>query len=203
MKLGYDKKEIEFMVEDSRLLGVLLPNEVDIDLTDEAEVIRALDNPIGSPTIDKIVKKGQKVCIITSDITRPMPSSVALPPLLERLNQAGIPDSDIFVVFSLGSHREHTIEEMIYLVGESVYNRVRCIDSDVKKCAHIGYTSYGTCVDVFDEVVNADVIICMGNIEYHYFAGYSGGAKAIMPGVSTNEAIKQNHSIMVHQDSYA
>lgn len=203
MKLGYDKKEIEFMVEDSRLLGVLLPNEVDIDLTDEAEVIRALDNPIGSPTIDKIVKKGQKVCIITSDITRPMPSSVALPPLLERLNQAGIPDSDIFVVFSLGSHREHTIEEMIYLVGESVYNRVRCIDSDVKKCAHIGYTSYGTCVDVFDEVVNADVIICMGNIEYHYFAGYSGGAKAIMPGVSTNEAIKQNHSMMVHQDAYA
>lgn len=203
MLLGFDKQQIEFNVAKDRMLAELLPNEVEIKLTGVDEVIRALDNPIGSNKVENLVKPGDKVCIITSDITRPMPSKICLPPLLERLNKAGIPDKDILIVFGLGSHRNHTKDEIIYLVGQEVYDRIECIDSNPDCCKRIGVTSSGTHVDIFDRVVDSDFIICMGNIEYHYFAGYSGGAKAIMPGVSTREAIRQNHKMMVDKEAYA
>lgn len=203
MLLNYDTKNIELNVDNDRLIKVLLPNEVSVSLNGIDEVERALDNPIGADKLENLVKAGNKVCIITSDITRPMPSKICLPPVIDRLNKAGIKDEDILVVFALGSHRPHTKEEMIYLVGEEVFNRIECVDSNPDKCIRIGTTSNGTVVDIFDRVVNSDFIICMGNIEYHYFAGYSGGAKAIMPGVSTKEAIRQNHRMMVDIEAYA
>ena len=203
MILNYDKKQFEINVSKNRLIKELLPNEVKVGLTGREEVERALDNPIGSKRIEELVKKGQKVCIITSDITRPMPSKICLPPLVERLNRAGVPNEDILVVFALGSHRPHTETEMRYLVGDAIYESIECVDSNPDKCVRVGVTSSGTVVDIFDRVVNSDFIICMGNIEYHYFAGYSGGAKAIMPGVSTKEAIRQNHKMMVEPTAYA
>lgn len=203
MELGYDKRSISLTVEQNRLLGELLPNSVTVGLMGAEEVERALDNPIGAPRIEELVKPGMRVCIITSDITRPMPTAIALPPLVARLNAAGVKDEDITVVFALGSHRNHTEEEKRYLVGDELYGRLECIDSDPEDCVRIGVTSAGTTVDIFRRVVEADFRICMGNIEYHYFAGYSGGAKAIMPGVSTKEAIRQNHRMMVMPEAHA
>ena len=203
MKLHYDKELLNFEVEEHRLIAELLPNEVEVTSEGVDEVKRALHCPIGTETLGKLVKIGDRVCIITSDITRPMPSKICLPPLLDELNAAGIPDKDIFIVFALGSHRNHTEDEMRYLVGDEVFERIECIDSNPDSCKRIGVTSSGTVVDIFDRVVDADFIICMGNIEYHYFAGYSGGAKAIMPGVSTREAIRQNHKMMVDPAAYA
>ena len=107
------------------------------------------------------------------------------------------------MVFALGSHRKHTEEEMRYLTGDDIYEKVRCIDSDADRCRMLGTTSRGTPVEIFDEVADADRIICLGNIEYHYFAGYSGGAKAVMPGVSTRAAIQANHSAMVRDEARA
>ena len=196
MLLGYDHKQIEFLVREDRLLGVLEPNHVNIQSKGEDEIKRALKCPIGTPTLKEMVKPGMKVSIITSDISRPCPSSVILPPIIDELNAAGIKDSDIVIVFALGSHRHHTEEEKMHLVGEPFYKRIECIDSDANDCIHLGKTKHGTDVDIFSRVVNSDFVICCGNIEYHYFAGYSGGAKAIMPGVSTPLAIQQNHSMM-------
>ena len=203
MQLRYDKEIVNFEVSNSRLIRELLPNPVDVDSIGVDEVRRALLNPIGSKKLSELVKAGEKICIITSDITRPMPSKVCLPPLLDELNQSGVKDSDILIVFALGSHRNHAEEEMRYLVGDEVYDRIECVDSNPDRCKRIGVTSKGTVVDIFDRVVDSDFIICMGNIEYHYFAGYSGGAKAIMPGVSTKEAIRQNHKMMVDPSAYA
>ena len=186
MKLGYDRTEIEFTTGSGRLKGVLLPNAVEVSLTGEAEVCRALDAPIGAKRIEELVKPGQKVCIVTSDITRPMPSYIALPPLIERLNGAGIPDKDILIVFGLGSHRAHTEEEKLRLVGDAVYDRIECADSDPDDCKYIGTTSRGTRVDIYSRVADS-----------------SGGAKAIMPGVSTREAIRANHSMMVMDEARA
>jgi nickel-dependent lactate racemase len=132
-----------------------------------------------------------------------MPSKIVLTVLVEELNNCGIKDEDITVVFALGNHRSHTEEEKKYLVGDDIYSRYRCIDSDQNQMTYLGTTSFGTPVFVFNEVVKADRVICLGNIEYHYFAGYSGGAKAIMPGVSTASAIQANHSRMVEDSSKA
>lgn len=202
-KLGFGKQQISFDINPDNLLGVLKPNEVEVELTGEAEVRRALSAPIGSAPLSQLVKAGEKVAIITSDITRPMPSKIVLPPLLEELYAAGVKAEDITVVFALGSHRKHTEDEMKYLLGEEVYKQVSCIDLDVNDCVHLGTTSRGTPVDIFRPVAEADRRICLGNIEYHYFAGYSGGAKAIMPGVSTRDAIQSNHSMMVLDEAKA
>lgn len=196
-KYGYGKECREFEIDDKNIIAELGQNKVEIDLTGVDEVRHALQNPIGIGKLSTLVKAGEKIAIITSDITRPMPSKLVLPPLVEELLEAGIAYEDITVVFALGSHRKHTEEEKKYLVGEEIYSKIRCIDSDVKKCKMLGTTTRGTPVEIFDEVANADRRICLGNIEFHYFAGYSGGAKAIMPGVSTRAAIQANHSAMV------
>ncbi|MCH5138646.1 nickel-dependent lactate racemase, partial [Clostridiaceae bacterium UIB06] len=141
--------------------------------------------------------------IVTSDITRPMPSKIVLPVVIEELNNTGVKDDDITIVFALGSHRAHTEEEKKYLVGEEVFSRIKCIDSSSTEFVHLGMTANGTPVDINKVVAQADRRICLGNIEYHYFAGYSGGAKAIMPGVSTRASIQANHSRMVEEEAKA
>ena len=195
--LGFGSCTQKLNVPDENLICVLMPNTVQQGLTGEAEVSRALENPIGTPRIGQIVRPGETVAIVTSDMTRPLPSYKVLPLLVEELLQAGIRRQDITVVFGLGSHRKQTVEEQKKLVGEQVFAQIKCIDGDDSDCVHYGYTSRGTPVDIVRAVAEADHRICLGNIEYHYFAGYSGGAKAIMPGVSTRDAIQHNHSRMV------
>jgi len=202
-RYGFGKEFKEFEINDGNVLAELSQNSVETELTGRDEVVRALKNPIGAGKLSTIVKPGEKVAIITSDITRPMPGKTVLPPLLDELSAAGVRDEDITVVFALGSHRKHTDDEKKYLVGEYVFNRIRCVDSDPARCVMLGTTSRGTPVEIFDVVADTDRVICLGNIEYHYFAGYSGGAKAIMPGVSTRAAIQANHSAMVKEEAKA
>ncbi len=203
VELPYGKGKACLELDEKNILAVLLPNEVSPGLTGAEEVKRALRHPIGARPLTETVQKGERICIITSDITRPIPSSVVLPPLLQELFSAGVEPSDVCIVFSLGSHRKHTEAEMRKLVGNEVFETVRCMDHDPKRFIHLGVTKRGTPVDIFEEVVKADRRICLGNIEYHYFAGYSGGAKAIMPGVSTRAAIQANHSRMVEASAMA
>ncbi len=203
IELGIGSGTQEVQIPDENVLAVLTPNEVSVDLMGEEEVRRALANPIGSPALREIVKPGEKIAIITSDITRPMPTYVVMPALLDELYAAGVKAEDITLVFALGSHRAHTEEEKKKLAGERAYQEIRCIDGDPSDCVHMGETAHGTPVDIVRVVAEADRRICLGNIEYHYFAGYSGGAKAIMPGVSTREAIQANHSMMVDSQAIA
>ena len=180
-KIGTQTQPLE--IPGTSLLAVLEPNEIANTLTGEAAVQDALRHPIGTPTLRKILHPGETVAIVTSDITRPMPTWAVMPVLL---------------VFALGSHRNHSDEEKRRLAGERAWSEISCVDSNINDCVHIGVTNRGTPVDIDRRVVNADRRICLGNIEYHYFAGYSGGAKAIMPGVSTRAAIQANHSQMVN-----
>jgi nickel-dependent lactate racemase len=203
LEIGFGTAPQTVDVPDGNLIGVLTPNEVLITETGESAVKKALCSPIGTKRLTSIVSAGEKVVIITSDLTRPVPSYKILPAILDELEKAGVVAKDITVVFALGSHRRHTPDEMKKLVGEDVYNRVRCIDGDPEDYLHMGTTKLGTPVDICRIVAEADKRIAIGNIEYHYFAGYSGGAKAIMPGVSTRAAIQNNHSRMVLPEAAA
>ena len=198
-EMGYGKKKIKFSIPTKNVLTCVRQNEISAD--NSADIVaEAIKNPIGSPRLADIVSVGEKIAIITSDITRPMPSKKVLPSLLEELKEIGVKDEDITIVFALGCHRKHTEDEMKYLVGDDVFARIKCVDGDMDDCINKGKTSFGTPIDVARPVADADRVICLGNIEYHYFAGYSGGAKAVMPGVSSRAAIQSNHSQMV-QDS--
>lgn len=202
LDFGYGKGVQSVDLPDQNLIANLTANPMEHPRHGVDAVAYALNHPIGSGKLSESVHPGQTVAIITSDISRPMPTWDVLPSVLAELYSAGIAKEDITLVFALGSHRKHTVEEMRHLAG-SCYDEIRCVDSDPEDCVHLGTTSRGTPVDITRVVAEADVRICLGNIEFHYFAGYSGGAKAIMPGVSTPNAIQSNHRMMVSQDACA
>lgn len=201
--IKYYKDLVSFQIPDENVLGEILPNTCPSVESEEKEVKRALSEPFDSPLLSDVVRPGEKVVIITSDITRPVPSRIIIPCLLDELRKAGVENKDITVVFGLGSHRKQTEEEQKNLVGEEVYRQVRCIDSNPDDCVHLGTCKNGTPVDIFRTVAEADRRILVGNVEYHYFAGYSGGMKAIMPGVSSKEAIQANHKNMIRPGAFA
>ena len=117
LELGFGPGVQTVSVPDENILGILAPNAVTVDLTGEAEVKRALEAPIGSPRLKDMVKPGEKIAIITSDITRPCPSYKMLPALLDELYAGGVAKEDITLVFALGSHRKHTDAEKLKLAG--------------------------------------------------------------------------------------
>ena len=197
LQFGFGTGIQEVDVPEKNLIGELHANPVPAGLTGAAEAARALAEPIGTLRLRQIVRPGETVAIVTSDITRPMPTALVMPLLLDELYAGGIRPEDITLVFALGSHRKQTDEEKRKLAGERAWAEIRCVDSDPADCISYGTTSFGTPVDITRCVAEADRRICLGNIEYHYFAGYSGGYKAIMPGVSTRDAIQANHSRMV------
>lgn len=202
IRLPYGKETVEISLPARNLLGVLEGNftEENIDYNSQLEEInRALINPIASPRLSELVSPGQKTVIMVSDITRPSPTALLLVPLVEELRSAGIRDEDIKIIFGLGIHRAHTREEQKSLIGEDLFNRIQAVDSCTEEYINIGHTSRGTPVNMCRSVVDAQVRICTGNIEYHYFAGYSGGAKALFPGAANYETIKGNHSLQLHE----
>ncbi len=155
----------------------------------------AIDFPVGSRSLKEQVIIGDKISIIVSDITRPVPTAKILPTLIEELHAYGIPAEDICIVFALGIHRRMTEEEKIKVIGLAIFSAYKNIEPE--HITYIGETSRGTPIEVCKEVAESDFIILTGNIEFHYFAGYSGGYKALMPGVSTKAAIQNNHKMML------
>lgn len=156
LNFGYGKTEQIVNVPDKNLLGVLTANEMEHKRSGVEAVEYALKNPIGAPTLRKAVKAGQKIAIIASDISRPVPSYEILPSILDELFTAGCKAEDITVVFALGSHRNHTEEEMRRLAGDKVFDTIRCVDSDPSDCIHMGTTDAGTPVDITRIVAEAD-----------------------------------------------
>lgn len=195
--LKYGKSSVKLRLPEAGMDVVLLEPACSAPSGDERQMLRAaLASPIQSSRLSDIVSSGQRVAVVTSDITRPCPSARLLPPLLDELARGGVRDQDITIVFGLGSHRPHTADERARLAGAEIYRRVQCIDSDPAAVELIGHTRRGTPVAIFRPVLNADVRVCLGAIDYHYFVGYSGGFKAIIPGVCGTETIQSNHRMM-------
>ncbi len=157
----------------------------------------ALENPIGTPRLRDFVHAGEQIAIAIPDITRPCPTADLLPPLLAELACAGVRERDMLLVSGLGSHRAQTDAERAELVGADVYRRIRCVDGDRNEVTRVGVTSRGTPVEVYTPLVQADRRIGVGVLEYHYFAGFSGGYKAIVPGCGSTAMVTANHSHMV------
>lgn len=200
-KLKYGKEELRLSIPTKNISDVLKPKDSTCIDNPLQEISLSLQTPIGTPALFELAKGKKNVVILCSDITRPAPSHLIVPPILDELNSAGVQDENITIVFALGSHRPHTEEEKIKLVGQNVYNRVKCIDHDPKQCIYLGQSSYNTPIWVFEPVVNSDFIIATGNLEFHYIAGYSGGHKALMPGVCNKETIQANHVMMLDPET--
>ena len=201
--LAYGRGSQEIVVGGDNRAIVLEPKPSSGN-ADVATIVReAINNPIGTSRLCELAAPGKRIAIIVSDITRPCPTSTLLPFVLEELSCAGVSNEDIMIVFGVGSHRKHTEEEKKALVGPEIYREFRCVDSDVTKVAYLGETRRGTPVEVFVPVAQANLKIVLGNFEFHYFVGYSGGVKGAIPGVASLRTIQANHSLMVEPNAVA
>ena len=203
LHIPYGDSELPFEPADGSSVRVITPDSDAGDgatppssAEEQAEVRRALAEPIGAPRLSELAASASSAAIVVSDVTRPCPSHKFLPALLDELH--AVPPERISILFALGGHRAHTSDEQVRLVGEQVVSRgVRLVDLDAAHCVPVGTTSRGTRLEVFKPYLDADLRICTGNIEYHYFAGFSGGAKAVVPGLCSYAAIRDNHSMML------
>lgn len=158
-------------------------------------VSAALNNPIGTPPLAGIINKGDKVVIVTSDITRYSASEVYLPLVVDELNRCGTPDADISIVIALGIHRRQTAEEHRKILG-SLYGRIAVYDHDCDdpdQLVDLGITDGGIPVQINRRVMAADRVIVTGTIGFHYFAGFGGGRKGLVPGVASRQTCMASH----------
>ena len=202
--LPYGKTEVCVRVPTRNFLGSIEPKEKEGVPDAVLEIKRALNEPIGSKRLDEIVKPEDKVAIVVDDATRPAPSHLMVPPLLEELNNAGVKDENITIIFACGTHKAVTHEETVKLLGEAVLNRVKTVSHDCKasNLVYVGETrKHGTKVYLNHVFAEADVKILTGDIGFHYYAGYGGGRKSVLPGVSGEETIKHNHAMLLHPNA--
>lgn len=201
--IPYGKNEIKLNIPDKNILDIVESGSQIININEDKIIADALENLTKSKKLSEISYGKKSAAVLVSDITRPCPSYKFLPYIVNELKAGGINSSNIKVIFGIGIHRKHTDEEKIKLAGDYVYKNAQLIDSDPFRCKLIGKTSYDTPVEVFEEALDTDILIATGNIEYHYFAGYSGGAKAVMPGICSHNSISANHSMMLDDKAVA
>ncbi|WP_312521878.1 nickel-dependent lactate racemase [Anaerospora sp.] len=202
--LKYGEGKIKFALDSAQIAGELkIKERIPLENPEQA-ILEAIRNPIDTKPLGQIVKPGETVVFIVNDPTRVANSHIFMPILLDELNRAGIPDKDMYIVFALGTHRPMTEEEIIHEVGPAVASRVRTYNSDCRdgsQYKYFGTTSRGTPVSFNKLVVEADHIVCTGSVVHHFFAGFGGGRKAMLPGVAYYETIRKNHSMMFEPDA--
>ncbi|MHB1337166.1 MAG: nickel-dependent malate racemase, LarAH6 family [Candidatus Humimicrobiaceae bacterium] len=204
IKISYGKGNIELEIPDKNIQDIIHGGKnIGLNLDENTIIKQALNNPIKSDRLHEIAQGKKSACIVASDITRPCPSYKFLPQLVEELNKGGVENQNIKILLGLGIHRKHTDDEKRKLVGDFIYEHIRIEDSDTSKAKLVGHTSAGTPVEVYKGALECELLIATGNIEYHYFAGYSGGAKAVMPGICSRNSIQFNHKMMLDERAVA
>lgn len=194
--LPYGEGWIKASIPDGLLASIVKPRKMRAVENPREEIRHSLTEPINSPPLQELAEDSRRPCIIVSDSTRPTPSMLIVDATLEALNGAGIEDDKISIVVATGLHRPPTGEELVERLGEELLGRLQVLSHDAYDAKHLAYrgeTSLGTPLWVNDVVNDSDLVIGDGYIEPHFFAGYTGGGKNILPGVSGFETIKANH----------
>jgi nickel-dependent lactate racemase len=191
--LLYGKEGLTINVPDDSV--IVVPNNLEGLENEEKAVIEALRNPIGSKPLHEMVKKTDKVAIVISDITRPTPNHKLVPWLIKELPH--VPLNNFVIINGTGTHRDQTRDEFVQMLGEWVVDNVRVINNschDKETLVNVGKSKFGCDIYLNKEYVEADFRIVTGFIEPHFFAGFSGGPKGIMPGIAGIETIMTFHN---------
>lgn len=202
MKMKYGKGEVNIHTDADNFYELIESKGITDKRTEKEVILEALENPIGSRRLRDIVKPGETVCIIISDITRAWQKmDHYLPYIVEELNSAGVKDGYITFLCATGSHRPQTVEEHKTLLGERLAHRFNVKDhdcNDMNNLVKLGTTSFGTPVIVNRTAVDCDHVILTGAIIFHDLAGWGGGKKSILPGICSYESIMANHSLSLN-----
>lgn len=187
------------------LVGVTAPPEPIIPVDDEiAEIRRALRNPVSSLPLGRLAQPGYKVSVVVSDFTRPTPSGRILGPVLEELQAAGVVAEDITIVIACGLHVPSSPAHLRTMLGEYILKKYRVINhlaDDEASLVYLGKTSDGIPVKINKAVAEADLTVSIGAIDPHHWAGFSGGAKNLLPGVASRETVNAHHVLLMDPDT--
>lgn len=197
--MKYGKGIVDFSIPQNNLLGTLESKGIDVNITEEEVLLKALQNPIGSKKLSEIVKMEDKVCVVVPDITRAWQKvHLYLPYVIEELYKSGVKDENILLISATGAHRNQTPQEHEALLGKNLFHRLEIIDHNAKdkeNLVYLGETSRKTPVFINKKAMECQHIILTGGIVFHDLAGWSGGRKSILPGIAGYETIMKNHSL--------
>lgn len=190
--LAYGRHGTSVEVPDSA--DVILPVDAPALADEDAGIRAALRSPVTGPPLRALVEGARRVAVVFPDLTRPMPNRTVLPPLLDELARAGVPDDHVTLLCATGTHRQATAAEMAELIGAELLARYRVVDHDAQSDEHVAVGEVdGVPVRLQREYVEADLRIVTGFVEPHFFAGFSGGPKAVCPGLAATETILEAH----------
>jgi len=196
VKVPYGKSEVEFQIDEARLMGIISPSEVPPSANPDLEAERALRNPIDGPTIEELSPRGKTVAIAVDDLTRVTPTYALLKPILRLLKDAGVRRQEIKIIVALGSHRAMTVQEKKEKYGADVVEEYEVIDhsfDDESELQYLGEVAGDLPVWINKKYLNADVRIATGSILPHQNAGWGAGAKILLPGLAGEETIGRMH----------
>ena len=206
IQIPYGKETQTLHVADEQLQAVLTPRHpATASLSQETLVRQALENPIGSPRLRELARGKREILVITSDHTRPVPSRVTMPPLLAEL-RCGSPDAHIVILIATGMHRPTTEAELRAKLGDAIVEREEIVVHQAEKTeemAYFGLLPSGGELWLNRLVAQAELVVAEGFIEPHFFAGFSGGRKSILPGVAARRTVLYNHNARFLQSPLA
>jgi nickel-dependent lactate racemase len=204
--LAYGRSGLSLDLPDDVPVSIIEPRFVPGLPDERAAITAALRSPLSSPPLRALVHPRDTVAIVFSDLTRPMPNERVLPPLLCELAEAGVPDDRIMLLNALGTHRHQTEAELKRMLGASIAARFRIVQHDAwaaERLVEICRNGLGRPVKVNRAYMEATVRVLTGFIEPHFFAGFSGGPKAVLPGLADAAAILDNHGPLMLAHSSA
>lgn len=200
MILDYGKEGLEIKLDPSWNVTIFRPERQKVIKNPKKEIKKSINNPIGCPPLQEIIQKKiniENVCVVVSDATRPVPSHFILEALIEELNSYGIKDNQINILIATGLHRRSREDEIERILGENLKKRIKTIDhiaTDNDSMKNLGFSSNNTPIFINKHYHESDLKILTGYVEPHFFFGFAGGRKALVPGISGAETIQANHS---------
>jgi nickel-dependent lactate racemase len=197
IRLAYGKRGLDIDIPGAASVAVLEPAYVAAVPDETAAIADALASPVGSLPLGRRVSPTDTVAVVFSDITRPAPNALIVPAVLEELAAAGVPRERITLFNATGTHRRNTREELAGMLGEDVVSRYRIVQNDARASGEhvpVGTTRSGNEIRIQRDLAACSFKILTGFIEPHFFAGFSGGGKAIMPGMAHLDTVMRNHN---------
>jgi nickel-dependent lactate racemase len=194
--LEYGRTGLDVELPDANTVGCLRYRPLQPLAEPEAAVRRSLQEPIGSPPLAHLARGRRSACVVISDVTRPVPNAVLLPPILETLEAAGIPRQAILILVATGLHRPNLDDELVEMVGPHVAANYRIENHHGQardEHTYLGQSPRGVPVWIDSRYLQAELKITTGLIEPHFMAGFSGGRKLICPGLAALETIRVWH----------
>lgn len=197
IELPYGRSAVTFSWDGDRFSTISDVSNLEKPLTD-FEVGAAFDSPIASPPLDEIVDTSDSVLIVVSDATRATASAQVVNLVVRRLVQAGVSPSRMAVIFATGIHRAVTEQEKLELLTPFIVQRLKVLQHDAydpSKLSSFGKTESGLEIELSSALRDYSRVIVIGGVNFHYFAGFTGGRKSICPGLASAETIKRTHML--------